>query len=650
MQLRRSRPSLFDFWSRMQLHNLGIVAHVDAGKTTLTERLLFESGALDAPGSVDAGTTRTDSMELERRRGITIRSAVTSFALGDLVVNLVDTPGHPDFIAEVERALGVLDGAVLVVSAVEGVQPQTVVLWRALQALGVPTIAFVNKVDRTGADPGRVAAEIAARLTADAVPFLGGDLPVEVLAERDEALLERWAAGVHVSRKEVDAAVRRQLASAAVLPVLAGSARTGEGVGDLTEAIAAWLPPAADGGCQAGGVVFKIERDDRGKRVYVRMRSGRLTVRRRVELSGRAGERVTAIEVSTPCGFAAVDSAVAGQIAVVRGLESARVGDTFGGGPTPYQHRFPTPVLETVVEPVDPAQRMAMYAALSELAEQDPLIALRPGDATHEVALRLYGEVQKEVIGSLLAEQYGVPVTFAPTSVVCIERLVGTGASVERIGTPGNPYLATVGLRVAPAPPGSGLLFTLDVEAGSMPPAFFRATEEGLRDALRQGLHGWAVPDVQVAMTDSGYYPRQSRMHQKFSKAMSSVAADFRRLTPVVLMDAVRRAGTVVCEPVNRFVLEVPTGCVDAMLSVVGRLGGVPLSTGYGASYSRIEGHLPAGQVRALTSRLPDLTGGEGVFTAELDHHRPVPGPPPDRRRTGPDPLDREVWFREMPR
>ena len=139
----------------MRTLNLGILAHVDAGKTTLTERLLFTAGAIDHVGSVDAGTTQTDSLELERERGITIRSAVASFQVGDLAVNLVDTPGHPDFIAEVERVLGVLDGAVLVVSAVEGVQPQTPLLFRALQRLRVPTLIFLNKIDRAGADPER---------------------------------------------------------------------------------------------------------------------------------------------------------------------------------------------------------------------------------------------------------------------------------------------------------------------------------------------------------------------------------------------------------------------------------------------------------------------------------------------------------------
>ena len=155
----------------MRTLNLGILAHVDAGKTTLSERLLYTAGAIDHVGSVDAGTTQTDSLELERERGITIRSAVASFLVGDLAVNLVDTPGHPDFIAEVERVLGVLDGAVLVVSAVEGVQPQTPLLFRALQRLRVPTLIFVNKIDRAGADDTRVISELVRRLAPGMIPM-----------------------------------------------------------------------------------------------------------------------------------------------------------------------------------------------------------------------------------------------------------------------------------------------------------------------------------------------------------------------------------------------------------------------------------------------------------------------------------------------
>lgn len=636
----------------MQSLNLGILAHVDAGKTTLTERLLFEAGVLDAPGSVDAGTTRTDSMALERRRGITIRLAVTSFAIGDLTVNLIDTPGHPDFIAEVERALGVLDSAVLVVSGVDGVQPQTVVLWRALERLRVPTLMFVNKVDRAGADPLRVAEEIRDRLSPRAVPIdlVCSGAVVEALAEYDDSLLELWATGDPVPATRLECALRRQLAQAAIVPIMVGSARTGAGVRALTNAISHWLPAAGAASGEGDGVVFKIERDDRGKAVFVRMRIGELRVRQRLSLSGRPPERVTAIRVSTSRGFEELDSVAAGQIGVVRGLESARVGDAFGPSSARSAHLFPTPVLETVVEPVDPTQRGALFTALSELAEQDPLIALHADATTREIAVRLHGEVQKEVIGALLSETYGIQGTFSESTVVCLERLVGTGASVEHIRTGDNPYLATIGLRVRQGEIGGGVRFCLDVEAGSMPPAFFTATEDGVRDALRRGLHGWEIPDCSVAMTHSGYWARQGHAHQRFNKAFSSVAADFRLLAPVVLMAAVRQARTEVCEPIHLFTVEAPPAAVNAVLATVGRLGGTPLTTDQAGAYVRIEGHIAAAHLRGVSSRLPDITGGAGVMTSELDHYRPVQGDPPDRPRIGPHPLDREAWFRKMPR
>ena len=216
--------------------NLGIVAHVDAGKTTLTERLLHAAGVIDEVGSVDKGTTQTDSLPLEQQRGITIRAAVVSFELGDLTVNLIDTPGHPDFIAEVERALSVLDGAVLVISAVEGVQPQTRVLMRALRRLGIPTMLFVNKLDRVGADFDRVVREIRDRLTpAVAVPDDPDGL-VELLTANDDELLAAYVDGV-LTEERVRTALAAQAQGALVHPVLRGSAITGAGVAAVGAAL-----------------------------------------------------------------------------------------------------------------------------------------------------------------------------------------------------------------------------------------------------------------------------------------------------------------------------------------------------------------------------------------------------------------------------
>jgi len=646
--------------------NLGIVAHVDAGKTSLTERLLFEAGVLDAPGSVDAGTTRTDSMELERRRGITIRAAVTSFALGDLVANLIDTPGHPDFIAEVERSLGVLDAAVLVLSSVEGVQPQSVVIWRALRRIGVPTVLFINKVDRRGADVGRVLEQVRRRLMPHVVelaratdqgcrearvtpvPFTDESV-VAAVAEVDDQLLAQWLAEEPTRSRDVVRALRRGVRRGALTPVVCGSAITGAGTTELRRVLAEILPRVGPRKGHPAGTVFAVDRDERGRRAWIRLWSGELRVRDRVAIGGGPPAPVTEMAVSEPGGVSVARVARAGQIAVVRG-PSARIGDTLGQPPRRRTHRFPPATLQALVEPQDPTQRTALFAGLTDLADEDPLIDLRLDETDGEAAVSLHGEVQKEVIAALLEQRYGVRARFLETSVVCIERVAATGASVDRIKERDNPYLAGLGLRTEAAPVGSGVRFSPGVERGNLPPAFVAATEEGVRAALRQGLRGWAVTDCVVTMTESAYWPRQSKPHQKFDKAISSVAADFRNLAPVVVMAALAQAGTRVCEPVDLFELELPDEAFGSVASLLGRLGAATLETSSASGYSRVVGHLPAAAVPGLNSRLPELTSGEGVLVTRLDHHAPVTGEPPYRRRTGHDPLDRATWFRHVPR
>lgn len=640
--------------------NLGIVAHVDAGKTSLTERLLYEAGAIDAPGSVDAGTTRTDSLDLERRRGITIRAAVTSFALEGTLVNLLDTPGHPDFIAEVERSLGVLDAAVLVLSSVEGVQPQTVVIWRALQRVGVPTLLFVNKVDRAGADVDRVVADVRRRLTPHVVPLtrvayagtrgarvepvaLDDDAVVTAVAEVDDLVLARWATDRAVGPGAVAAALRRGAAT----PLLCGSAITGAGTPALRQAIATLLPRATAAPALAA-TVFAVDRDDHGRRSWVRMWGGGLGARDRVAFGSGEAERITEVCVSTPAGL--VPGIVgAGGVAAIRG-PAARIGDTLGAPPGRRAHRFTPPTLHALVEPIEPRQRVAMFAGLAELADEDPLIDLRLSEHDGEAAMSLHGEVQKEVIAALLEERYAVRVRFRDTSVVCLERVVGSGSAADRVKERGNPYLAGLGLRVEAAPVGHGVEFSPGVERGNLPPAFVAAAEEGVRAGLRQGPHGWQVTDCVVTMTSSAYWPRQSKPHQGFDKSISTVAADFRHLAPVVLAAALDEARTRVCRPVDRFELDLPEHAYPALAALLGRLGAVLLETSTAGGYARIVGHLASASVPEVTSRLPDLTGGEGVLVTALDHHARVVGPPPRRDRHGPDPLDREAWFRDVPR
>lgn len=624
----------------MRTLTVGVVAHVDAGKTSLTERILYEAGVLDHLGSVDTGDTQTDSLDLERRRGITIRSSVASFEWDDTLVNLLDTPGHSDFVAEVERALAVLDAAVLVVSAVEGVQAQTLVLMRALQRLRLPALLFVNKLDRAGADPDRVLAQVAERLTPGAVPLGVADAP----GGRDAAY-EPFPLSA-AERADLRARTR----SGEVQPVVFGSAITGVGVRPLLDAVAELVADTAVDPCgEPAGVVFKLDRTPTGqRRTLVRMTGGTLRVRDRVTLAGGgaggAAERVTGLEVFEPGGPRPVDAVGPGRIAVLRGPASARVGDTFGPSrERRYAVELARPSLETVVDPVDPRDRGRLFTALTELAEQDPLIGLRLDDGRGEISVSLYGEVQKEVLATFLAEDHGVRVAFRPTTPVCVERVVRPGSAHRVIDVAPNPFLATVGLRVEPAGVGSGLELGLEVELGSMPPAFFTAVREGVEATLAEAVHGWAVPDCRVVVTHSGYYPRQSAMHATFDKAMSSTAADFRSLARLVLAEALVRGGTVVCAPVHRFELEVPQDLLGAVLSELPRHRAVPLTTrvegSSGTAPAVLTGHVPAEEVHGLQQRLPHLTRGEGVLTTGLDHHAPVTGPPPERTRAQPDPF-----------
>jgi ribosomal protection tetracycline resistance protein len=658
----------------VQTLNMGILAHVDAGKTSLTERLLYAAGIVDEPGSVDDGNTQTDSLALERRRGITIRAAVVSFAIDDVTVNLIDTPGHPDFIAEVERVLAVLDGAVLVVSAVEGVQAQTRVLMRTLQRLRIPTLLFVNKIDRAGAQDERTLRAVAEKLTPAIVamgsvdgvgrrgarftPHTAADRRftarlAEVLAEHDEGLLAAYVDDeATVAYDDLRRALAAQTRRARVHPVYFGSAITGAGVDALAAGIRELLPAAqGDVDGPLSGTVFKVERGPAGEKLaYVRMFSGTLRTRERLRLADDDAAKVTAISVFDRGGAVERASVGAGEIGRLRGLESVSIGDAIGRPParTTPAAAFAPPTLETVVVPDRAAERGALHVALTQLAEQDPLIGLRQDALRGELSLCLYGEVQKEVIEATLADEYGIAVSFRQTTTICIERVAGAGEAVELIGTDPNPFLATVGLRIEPAPIGSGVHFDLEVELGSMPLAFMRAVEVTVRETLRQGLHGWEVPDCAVAMTHSGYWAKQSHSHATFDKSMSSTARDFRQLTPLVAMSALKQAGTTVCEPVHRFALEIPPDTLGATAAALATLRGVPLRTDRRGAATVVEGEIPAARVHELTRQLPSLTRGEGVLESAFERYEPVRGAVPTRPRTDDDPLDRREYIRRV--
>ena len=635
--------------------SLGILAHVDAGKTTLTERLLYEAGVIGELGSVDAGSTQTDSLPLERQRGITIKSAVVSFAIGDVKVNLIDTPGHPDFIAEVERVLSVLDGAVLVISAVEGVQSQTPLLMRALQRLNLPTLFFVNKIDRLGADPDRVLAAISDRFSpavvpmgsargvgtraADFVPYGSGDSTfVGSLMELDDELLSDYVNDASsVSYRRLREGLLARSRGGLVYPVFFGSATRGAGVDSLMTGIAELLPArAGDVDGPVSGSVFKIERGPGGEKVaYARMFSGTVRVRDLVRFGADGERKVTAIGVFDDGRTVRQLALSAGEIGTLSGLTEVRIGDAIGVPHSDVEHHFPPPTLESVVVPLDPHQARRLRVVLAQLAEQDPLIDVRQDDRTQEISVSLYGEVQKEVVQATLVSEYGIAVTFRETTPIYIERPVGVGEGVEELHAATNPFSATIGLRVSPAPVGSGVEFRLGVDVHSLPLYVFKrrddfveAMGEYAREALQTGLFGWQVTDCVVTLTRSEYGGADGPPSKR---GQLSTAGDYRKLTPLVIRQALKRAGTVVCEPVVRASVEVPADSIGTILPVLARLGAVVGAPSVQGRLATIETVLPATRAHDLQQQLASLTGGRGVLESRFAGYEPVSGTQPRR-------------------
>lgn len=381
------------------------------------------------------------------------------------------------------------------------------------------------------------------------------------------------------------------------------------------------------------------------------MFSGTLHTRDRVWL-GEEADTVTAIEVFEQGTTERRFAARAGDIAKVHGLASARIGATFG--PTDRsidQHVFPSPTLETAVVPRNLTDKRAVFEALSDLADQDPLINLRQDDTRQELYLSLYGEVQKEIVAQTLASEHGLDIEFRSTTPVCIERPDRSGSAIELIPparTPHHPFLATIGLAIVALPPDSGIEFELNVDVKSIPihvfdsvDAFGEVMQRAVLDTLRQGIHGWKVTDCKVTMTDCDYQAPPRRWP-------GTALSDYRDLTPLVLMAALKQAGTVVCEPILEFRVEFPADVLSPMMAVLSELEAHPGQPSTHGSTYVLDGVIRAARMHDLQSRLPDMTRGEGVLESTFAGYRPVHGAPPSRPRTDRNPLNRTDYLRRI--
>jgi ribosomal protection tetracycline resistance protein len=300
---------------------------------------------------------------------------------------------------------------------------------------------------------------------------------------------------------------------------------------------------------------------------------------------------------------------------------------------------FPPPTLESAVLPVNADDGQALRVALAQLAEQDPLIDVRQDDRRHELTVSLYGEVQKEVIEATLADDYGIDVAFRETTPIYVERPVAAGEAIEILHAETNPYLATIGLRISPAGDGSGIAFRAYADHRGVPlyvyknvERFAEAMGQYVRESLRTGLFGWQVTDCVVTMIESGYSVPDGPPSRR---GPLSTAADFRKLTPLVLMQALERAGTIVCEPTVRVSLELPTEAIGTVMPALARLGATVETPSPHGKLSTITALLPAARADDLQRELPKLTGGEGVLESTFAGYQPVTGEQPTRGTSG---------------
>lgn len=551
---------------KKDIRNIGIFAHVDAGKTTLTENLLYRTGSIKKMGRVDEGTAHTDSMKEERERGISVQAAAVSIQWRDIRINIIDTPGHVDFSAEVERALLALDGAILVVSAMEGVQSQTEVIWRALDDMKIPTIIFVNKVDRAGADVNRVMKQIQTMTRnrciavqkvkgiekeAEIIELIGINKEeknelCEVLSGYSERILEALIEDKVITDSEIEECISELSRSFQLCPVIYGAALRGLGIDSVLDSIIKYLPPPSmEGGKEPAGIVYKIYHGRAGgKASYVRLYEGVMEVRKNICNSTRdTEEKITSIFKINGSQYEPVNHLEAGDIGVVFGLNSARISDVLGSaGKFKKHHKIATPMLTVRVHPLLPQKLDDLVAALRVLEEEDPLLNVQWLVEERELHVQLMGMIQMEILTGIIKNRFNIDAILEKPTVVYKETPLGIGVGYVEMY---SPYYATLEMKVEPLPRGSGVIYESAYTTDFIFPRFQNEVELTVPQSLKEGIFGWEVTDVKVTLTGGR------------SIQLATKPSDFRAVTPIAVMDALKQAGTALLEPIQEYELNI---------------------------------------------------------------------------------------------
>ena len=627
-----------------QIRNIGIFAHVDAGKTTLSEQLLAHAGAIRVRGSVDSGTAHTDTLPVERRRGISVKATCVSFRHRDAQINLIDTPGHVDFTAEVERSLWALDAAILVVCAVEGVQPQTEVLFNAMAEQHIPVVFFLNKTDRAGADPQRVLGQIHRLLTKNAVILSDTEAVTELICDKDDTLFERYLNGEIFEESFLRQRLSRLSRNAEAYPVLCGSALRDEGVAPLLDAIVDFFPAprACDSLC---GVVFAAQHDrSLGRGVWIRLFGGSLENRMSVALPAGTDpitgeEKTESVKISQifdPEGNPA-GKLLPGGIGIVYGLGNISIGHVLGNTALLPRRiepgRLRTPLITVQVIPEKPEQMQALHQACTVLSGEDPLLRAEYIRSLNELHLQVMGTIQLEVLEELLLTRFDLKVTFTPPAIIYRETVSRSCEGFVAYLAP-KPCWAILKFRIDPAPRGSGVTFKSEVPVRTVKAQYQNQVAQAIPLALNQGRLGWQVTDVNITLIDGGD-------HQFHTHPLDFIVA-----TPMAIQDGLRNGGSTLLEPILDVRFLLPPESVGRVISDISTMRGEVLDSFSDGERMILNARIPVQSSLDYSITLASFTGGRGAMSVRLHGYRECPlelGATARRRNV--DPLDTSKYI-----
>ena len=605
----------------MKIINLGITAHIDAGKTTITEQLLYHAGAIRTLGSVDRGTTHTDYMEVERKRGISVCAAAVSFMYNDLKINLIDTPGHTDFAEETERVLNVLDCAVLAISAVEGIQSRTEVLWKMLRTLHIPTLIFINKTDRVGADVNSVLSDIQKSFSQDAV-FADGDI-TEALAERDENILDTYLNGGKISDELKAVTLTKLIKEENLFPVLSGSALKDEGIQNLLDFIYKYMPRAEHYDGEPSAIVFKVEHDKTmGRIAHIRMFGGRLKSRDTVyNVTREKDEKITQIRKFQGAKSENVDEVCSGDIASLCGLSDTVVGDVLGnGGHLPPKSPVTEPMLRVRVIPEDEGDYPKLVSALQELQAENPSYKVIWEKTERQLLINISGVIRLEVLSEVIRDRFDLNVTFGQPCVIYKETPSSIGYGFVAYTMP-KPCWAVIKFLIEPGERGSGVQYKSIVENNKIYYRYQSQIEDTIQKSLEQGPLGWEVTDLKITLVDGEHH------------TVHTHPLDFIVATPMAMMDGLMNTGTTLLEPVMNFEITAPEEYSGKIIGdIISMRGTFEISNTENGVF-KINGKVPLATSMDYPIKLASQTSGTGIIRTgfcgyeptELENGRTVP-------------------------